>query len=511
MFLRNDQPMPITSTGKAEDPAQVSMRLEEDALGPRLIPDFVAYGIQTARAAENFSISGRTIADVEGFVPALLTIKLAAARANRKADDLDARLAHAIEVAAIEQLRGIRREDYPVDIYHGGGGTAANMNVNEVLANRASEILSGRKGADPVHPNTHVNMSQSTNDVIPAAMRIAIGAELAKLKDAISHLVEALVDKERELVEIVKLARTCLQDALPITFGQQFSGYRAAFERQSHELEAVETGCLGLPLGATAVGSGLGTSAEYRRLVYGELQELTGKSYHPEENLFDALQNADHWIRVSACLKAIAVTISKLSADLRFMSSGPRAGFGEISLPAVQPGSSIMPGKVNPVMPEMMMQVAFRVLGNDATVTRAAEGELDLNVWESIILEAISESIRLLRRGIPLFVDRCLSGVQANVDRGRADASGSLALSTALAAIYGYPAASEVVKHAALHGIAVGQAAVECGLMSRGESDRLFADVSVFADPDRSERLIAGFRNAISNLSLQQTSTDAGP
>lgn len=511
MPQQDSQSMPEEAIATRDAAVQPALRLEEDAIGTRLIQDSVAYGIQTVRATENFSISGRTIADIEGFVPAILTIKLAAARANHKAGDLDGRLADAIEVAALEQLRGIRREDYPVDIYHGGGGTAANMNVNEVLANRASEILTGRKGFDPVHPNTHVNMSQSTNDVIPAAMKISVGNELSKLKDVLTGLIGVLADKERELADAVKLARTCLQDALPITFAQQFSGYRAAFERQARELEVSEMACCGLPLGATAVGTGFGASADYRRLVYEELQALTDTHYHQEENLFDALQNADHWIRVSAVLKAIAITLSKLSADLRLMASGPRAGFGEISLPAVQPGSSIMPGKVNPVMPEMIMQVAFRVIGNDTTVTRAAEGELDLNVWESIILEATSESIRLLRQGIPLFVDRCLSGVQVNVDRTQDDASRSLALSTALAAIYGYPAASAVAKHAALQGLSVRHAAIACGLMNEREADDLFADISVFADPNRCANLIASFRRLVSGSTMQRPSAGVGP
>ncbi|WP_430244271.1 aspartate ammonia-lyase [Neorhizobium sp. DAR64861/K0K2] len=476
------------------DCLEAGMRLEEDALGTRLMPDEIAYGIQTARAVDNFSVSGRTIADIEGFVPSIIVIKQAAARANCRAGYMEPQIAEAIEEAAIEYLADVRREDFPVDIYHGGGGTAANMNVNEVLANRASEILSGRKGQNPVHANTHVNMSQSTNDVIPSAMKMAVGGELSALRDAVTILVDALAEKEHAFADVVKLARTCLQDALPVTLSQQFSGYRAAFQRQSADIVRLETLCLGLPLGATAVGTAFGASTEYRSFVIQELQALTGKAWHAEANLFDALQNADHWLHVSATLKAIAVTLSKLSADLRIMSSGPRAGLGEITLPSVQPGSSIMPGKVNPVMPEMMMQIAFRVIGNDVTVTRAAEGELDLNVWESIILEAISESIRLMRRAIPLFVSGCIAGIEVNVERCLADASGSLALSTALAAIYGYPAASAVAKHAAKHGLSIRDASVAAGLMVEEDADRLFEDVAAFADPVRTERLIAQFR-----------------
>lgn len=476
------------------DAPEAGMRLEEDALGTRLMPNDTVYGIQTARAVENFSVSGRTIAHIEGFVQAIVAIKRAAARANCRAGDLEPHIAEAIEKVAVEFAEAVRPQDFPVDIYHGGGGTAANMNVNEVLANRASEILTGRKGSDPVHPNTHVNMGQSTNDVIPSAMKMAIGGEISALRGTLTILVQALVGKEATFAHVVKLARTCLQDALPVTFGQQFSGYRAAFERQVHDLKVLEASCLHLPLGATAVGTAFGASKTYRTLAFQELRTLTGKAYQAEENLFDALQNADHWIRVSASLKAIAVTLSKFSADLRLMSSGPRAGLGEINLPAVQPGSSIMPGKVNPVMPEMMMQIAFRVIGNDVTVTRAAEGELDLNVWESIILEAISESIRLMRRAIPLFVSGCVSGIEINAERCSADAAGSLALSTPLAAIYGYPAASAVAMHAATHNLSIRDASVASGLMAQADADLLFGDISAFADPLRTERLIAQFR-----------------
>ncbi|KXG84248.1 lyase family protein [Agrobacterium bohemicum] len=471
-------------------------RLEKDALGTRLMPDNIVYGIQTARAVENFSISGRTIADIEGFVPAILVIKQAAARANQRAGKLEPRLADAIEAAVMSCLADMRGQDFPVDIYHGGGGTAANMNVNEVVANRASEVLTGKLAPDPVHPNTHVNMSQSTNDVIPSAMKMAIGGELHALKHMLDELVNAISQKELEFAGAVKLARTCLQDALPITFSQQFSGYRAALQRQAEELLVLENACLGLPLSATAVGTGFGASKQYREFVFEELQALSGKRYHLEANLFDALQNADFWIRVSSGLKAIAVTLSKFAADLRLMSSGPRAGFGEITLPSVQPGSSIMPGKVNPVMPEMIMQVAFRVIGNDATITRAAEGELDLNVWESIILESLSESVRLMRRSIPLFVSGCVAGIEINPARGAADASSSLALSTALAEIFGYPAASAVAKHAETHGMPISEAAVECGLMNARDAGRLFGDVSIYAELEKSESILDDLRGS---------------
>lgn len=488
----------------------MSTRIEVDALGSRELDGALAYGIQTARAVENFSISGRSIADIEGFVPAIVGIKMAAARANRRAGKLDPDIAEAIESAAEEVLRNFARSDFPVDIYHGGGGTAANMNVNEVLAHKASERLSAQLGPQRVHPNTHVNMSQSTNDVIPSAMKIAVGQELRRLKEVIIGVVDAIAQKESDFSSNVKLARTCLQDALPVTFAQQFSGYRGAFERQVLDLSRLETLCLGLPLGATAVGTGIGASASYRLHVFEELRNMMGLEFHLETNLFDALQNADFWIGVSAVLKAIAVTSSKMASDLRMMSSGPRSGFNEILLPAVQPGSSIMPGKVNPVIPEMVMQVAFRIMGNDVTVTRAAEGELDLNVWESIILESVSESIRLLRCALPLFVSRCVSGLTINSEQGRSNASASLAISAALADIFGYPAASKVAAFANSENISVSEAAVACGLLSEEDADRLFGDVEVFTDVVRAEVVVEEVRQRAGSSNAQRLRSQEG-
>lgn len=474
-------------------PASDGERTETDALGSRRIDNAHYYGIQTVRAHENFSISGKTIADVPGFVESVIRIKQAAALANLTAGGLSKEIAEAIVAAGKYCLENFEPSQFCVDIYHGGGGTAANMNVNEVVANRANEALTGHKGYDRVHPNTHVNMAQSTNDVIPSAMKLAVHGLLARLQGSVSTLVEALAARETEFAGVIKLSRTCFQDALPITLSQQMSGYRHGFERNLRELAAAKDKCLHLPLGATAVGTEFGALAGYKAEIYAELGRITGLALEPDENFFDGLQNADQWISISGVLKALALSVAKMCADLRFMSSGPRAGLSEITLPAVQPGSSIMPGKINPVIPEMAIQVYFRVLGNDATVTRACEGELDLNVWESIILNAVTESIILLDRAIPLLVSKCIAGLTANEATCRKAAEGSLALSTAIAAVFDYPKAGSVARFAAERGLLVKDAAVEMSLLSRREAEELF-EVSLFADPLRYQTVIQKFR-----------------
>ena len=468
-------------------------RIETDALGSRRIGNTHYYGIQTVRAHENFSISGKTIADIPGFVESVIRIKQAAALANLSAGGLPKDIAEAIVAAGKYYLENFEPSQFCVDIYHGGGGTAANMNVNEVLANRANEALTGRKGYDRVHPNTDVNMAQSTNDVIPSAMKLAVHGSLARLEGTVSVLVEALAAKESEFADVIKLSRTCFQDALPITLGQQLSGYRHGFQRILRELDAVKEKCVHLPLGATAVGTEFGALPGYKSEVYAELARITGLALEPDENFFDGLQNADQWISISGVLKALALTMAKMCADLRVMSSGPRAGLSEMTLPAVQPGSSIMPGKINPVIPEMAIQVYFRILGNDATVTRACEGELDLNVWESIILNAVTESIVLLDRTIPLLVSKCIAGLKANEATCRKAAEGSLALSTAIAAVFDYPKAGSVARFAAERGLLVKDAAVEMALLSRQEAEELF-EVSLFADPLRYQAVIQKYR-----------------
>lgn len=470
------------------------MRTEHDALGSRSIDDRLYYGIQTSRALENFSISGRTISDIPFFVACLIRIKQSAALANLDAGALEREIAIAIVDAGEHWLTRGDSTQFGVDIYHGGGGTAANMNINEVLANRANEILTGRKGYDAVHPNTHVNMAQSTNDVIPSAMKLATYLQLGALEEAMVILRDALRLKETEFSGVVKIARTCLQDALPITLGQEFSGYRSCCERLLDDARAIRRKCLHIPLGATAVGTGFGTRSGYKASALAHLRHLTGFEVEPEDNLFDSLQNADQWISVSAVLKAIGLSISKFSNDLRLLSSGPKAGLGEIELPAVQPGSSIMPGKINPVIPEMMMQVYFRILGNDATIARACEGELDLNIWESAILNASSESITLLSRSIPIFVAKCLNGIKPNIAVCRDHAEASLALSAIIASIYDYPKAALVAHHAEKSGSTAKKAAVELAFLTEDQANESFA-AAVFTDINEFHRIAKSLPN----------------
>ena len=459
-------------------------RIEHDALGTMTLPDSVDYGIQTARALANFPVSRTTIADIPGFVTSIAQIKKAAAAANQRIGTIQADVAEAIKSAADCVIEHMDPTAFPIDIYHGGGGTSANMNVNEVIGHLANSKLTGSKGTDRVHPNTHVNMGQSTNDVIPSAMKMTVRTLIGALLDAASDFVDVLKQKELEFADVVKLGRTCLQDALPLTMAQQFSGYREGLQRQIRELERVQRMCLDLPLGATAVGTGFGTFPGYVDAVYEALRTSTGIAFAPESNFFDGLQNADVWISISSVLKTLALTLNKLCSDLRLMSSGPRAGLGEIELPSVQPGSSIMPGKVNPVIPEMVMQVYFRVLGNDLSVTRACEGELELNVWESLILNCICESATLLTAALPLLVDKCVRGIRADARRCERDARSSLALSTVIATLFDYESASSMARQAATENRTVEDVVVERGLMTADEARR-FLDPAMLTSADR--------------------------
>jgi len=461
-------------------------RVEKDSLGEMRLDNKHYFGIQTQRAVNNFSISGLVLDDYPGYIAAIARIKKAAALANSDIKRLSREQSRLICQAADEITAGKMTGQFPVDLFQGGGGTSTNMNVNEVIANRASELATGCKGYDPIHPNTHVNMGQSTNDVIPAAMKICIHEELARVESSLGRALEAFGRKEDEFRDVVKVGRTCLQDALPMTMGQMFGGYRAAVERQAENLRIARGLLLALPLPGTAIGTCLGAFPGFADALYRHLRAETGVPFRQDANLFDALQNADVWMQVSTSLKACASIFGKCSSDLRIMGSGPRAGFNEIRLPPVQPGSSIMPGKVNPVIPEMMMQVAFRVFGNDLSVSLAADrGELDLNVWESLILTCILESIRLLSQGIVLFVDKCLCGITANADKCAADAHNSLALSTVLATLFDYPLASTIAKSAFEKNKTVKEVAIEAGVLTPARAEilldpRNLTDIEIF-------------------------------
>lgn len=473
------------------------MREEHDLLGTLMLPDERYYGIQTLRAKENFAVSTTTAVDIPHYLWSIAAIKKSAAIANAQIDILDTEIAQAIIQAADEVMAHQFDDEFPIDIFQGGGGTSTNMNMNEVIANRANELLTGKKGYERVHPNTHVNQCQSTNDVIPAAMKMTCYFNLAALIKEVDALSQCLSEKEQAFQHIVKLARTCLQDAVPITFGQQFSGYTHQVKRLALALTHAQTQTLALPLGATAVGTGLSTQEGYLPAVYAALEQTTEVGFYAEENFFDGLQNGDTYLEISAQLKKLAAFLSKMATDLRLQSSGPRGGFNEITLPAVQPGSSIMPGKINPVMPELINQIAYQVIGNDVTITMAVEGgELDLNVWEPVIIKTLFESCTLLTKAIPLFIDKCLDGLQPNEAVCRHYAEQSTALATVISTLFGYKVGSQIATQAFEQGKSVKQVVLEQQLLTQSQAEYLL-DPMTMTDPQMSAAAIHRYHQEI--------------
>lgn len=382
-------------------------------------------------------------------------------------------------------MDGKMQGQFPIDLFQGAGGTSLNMNLNEVIANRANELLSGEKGYVLVHPNVHVNMGQSTNDVIPSAMKMTNYLYIKELLQMVYTIERELAVKVTEFSNVVKIARTCLQDAVPITLGQQFSGYHSFIKRQISELENLKDYCLTITLGATAVGTGLGTSPGYEEKVYEYLREVSEIPVMKNNNFFDGMQHADLYVKISAVLKGLATGLSTMAADFRLLSSGPRAGFSEITIPAVQPGSSIMPGKINPAMPEMMMQACFQVYGNDSVITMAVDrSEANINVWDNLIAKNLFESFELLTNGIELFTEKCVKGIQANKDVCLEYAESSLANSTVLALLFGYETASDIAKEAFKKDLSIKSIVIEKGLFTKEEADELF-DPLMLADPSR--------------------------
>ena len=463
---------------------------ETDCLGKLDIREDVYYGIQTERARNNFAVSGTTIDDLPEFIRAIAEVKKAAAQANCKIGALDEKICAAICQAADEIIAGKMRGNFPVDIFQGGGSTSTNMNVNEVIAKRANEFLTGHKGYDAVHPNTHVNRGQSTNDVIPTAIKLTCYRHAVELKKSLQHLISAFSRKVDEFKAVVKTSRTCLQDAVPITLGQEFSGYENFLRRHLKLLdELFFSKPLELTLGGTATGTGLGTFDSYQSEIFVRLREVTGIDVKQHENLFDGFQNGDDYIRISAYLKSLATGLGKIATDLRLMSSGPRCGLQEIFLPAVQPGSSIMPGKVNPVMPELVNQICYQVCGDDVTITMAVEGgELDLNVWEPVIIKNLAEQFTLLTGGMKKFADLCIDGITANVDKCRADAESTMANATVASTILGYVKGTEIAQKAVAENKTVKQVVKEMKLFSDAEVEKFF-DMLMMTDWRRSEKI----------------------
>lgn len=450
------------------------MRTEKDTLGKVRLPDRVYFGVQTKRAVDNFPVSGYKLQRC--FIKAQGIVKLAAARANGSLGLLDRKALKSIEKAALEVIRGMHDDHFVVDVYQAGAGTSQNMNANEVIANRAIEIMGGRKGDySGIHPNDHINMAQSTNDTIPTSMYIsALEAVNGELIPALKILQNALVRKSREFSRVVKSGRTHIQDAVPMSLGQEFGGYAEAVRNDIVRIQKAAVSLLSLPIGGSAVGTGINVHPLFKTYVIREIRELTGIKFRCSRNLFEGIQNVNPALELSASLRGVSVTLIKIANDIRLLSSGPRTGFAEIKLPAVQPGSSIMPGKVNPVMAEMLNMVCFQVIGNDTAITYAAQAsQLELNVMMPVIAFNLLFSLEILSNAVEIFAEKCVRGITADKRRCKEFAERSLALATALNPIIGYSSAAEISKEAYRTGKTVRQIAVEKGILTEQEARRI--------------------------------------
>ena len=434
-------------------------RTEYDSMGEVRVPKSAYYGAQTQRAVENFPVSG--IGFPLRFIRALGIIKLAAAAANQELGLLDARTADVIGKAAAEVMEGKLDKEFVVDIFQTGSGTSTNMNANEVIANRALELLGKPRGSSEIHPNDHVNMSQSTNDVIPTAMHIAALEAIQKeLLPALEALGQALAQKARRFDSIVKIGRTHLNDATPIRLGQEFGGYARQIELSIARIKSAAGGLEELPLGGTAVGTGINAHPEFAAKAIERIAEMTGLTFREAMNHFEAQAGKDAVVHASGALKTLAVSLTKIANDLRWLASGPRCGLGEINLPETQPGSSIMPGKINPVICESVLQVAAHVIGCDATITICGQaGNFELNAMMPIMALKLTESIEFTANVTKLFTQKCITGIEANRVRCRDAVERSLAMVTALAPFVGYDRAAKIAQEAHVSGKTVREVA----------------------------------------------------
>jgi len=460
-------------------------RTETDSFGPIQVPASAYWGAQTERSIANFPFGERERMPI-GIIHALAIVKQAAARVNRQ-HGLPAEIADAIESAAAEVASGKFDDQFPLVIWQTGSGTQTNMNVNEVIAGRANEVLTGtRGGKSPVHPNDHVNMSQSSNDSFPTAMHIA--ASLAATRDllpSLDRLRVALETKAQAWGDIVKIGRTHMQDATPVTLGQEFSGYANQVYRCGRRIEpALVAGTNRLAQGGTAVGTGLNAPTGFAEAVCKAIADITGHPFHPAENAFEALASNDPLVHLSGALNTLAVSLTKIANDIRLLGSGPRSGLGELSLPENEPGSSIMPGKVNPTQCEMLTMVAAQVIGNHMAITVGGmQGHLELNVFKPMIAANVLRSIDLLSVGMTSFAERCVDGIEPNRARIAELLDRSLMLVTALAPEIGYDNAAKIAKHAHAHGLTLKEAALALGLVDAATFDRLVRPESMVWSP----------------------------
>ncbi|MDJ0394851.1 aspartate ammonia-lyase [Rhodococcus sp. G-MC3] len=456
-----------------------AVRFEHDLLGEKPIPVTVLYGVHTARALENFTISGTPISHHTDLVDALVSVKQAAALTNQKLGLLDDRIAAAI-VAACKDIRaGNHHEHFVVDVIQGGAGTSTNMNANEVVANLALDILGVERGRyDVVHPLEHVNLGQSTNDVYPTAVKIALQYAIRRLTNAMDDLAQAFSLKSVEFGQYLKMGRTQLQDAVPMTLGQEFGTYAVMVGEDAERLGEAALLVAEINLGGTAIGTGLNTHPAYTAEVCEALRTITALPLSTATNLVEATQDVGSFVQLSGVLKRTAVKLSKVCNDLRLLSSGPRVGLGEINLPAVQAGSSIMPGKVNPVIPEVVNQVAFRVIGHDVTVSIAAEGgQLQLNAFEPVIAHSLFSSLAELTAACEVLTNKCVVGITANVEHMRGGVERSIGLATAMSPLLGYDGATRVATTALATGRLVTQIVLEQNLLTAEQLDAVL-------DPD---------------------------
>ena len=450
-------------------------RTEKDSLGEKEIPQEKYYGIQTVRAAENFPVSG--VPNHAGIINAYALIKKAAALANMEVGWLDKTIGRAVVAAAEEVMSGRMEDQFIVDQFQAGAGTSTNMNVNEVLANRALEILGHERGRyDIISPNDHVNMAQSTNDTFPTAMHIGVYMEAMALVEIIESLALAFSDKAQMFDRVIKPGRTHLQDAMPVTLGMEFTAYAATLDRNALNLSQRAAGLLALPLGGTATGTGINTHPEFRQRAVTHIAEITNHPFVANPQMREAMQSMTRVVAVSSVCRELAVDLCRIANDLRLMASGPTAGLADIELPAVQPGSSIMPGKVNPVMAECLNMVCFVVMGNDAAVAQAAAaGQLELNVMMPVMANVLLRSIDYLINYLPVFETRCVRGITADADRLKEKVMQNPALITLLNRQIGYLPAAEVAKESVRTGRPVIELVVEKGLLTKSEADKVFS------------------------------------
>ena len=453
----------------------VNTRIEVDSLGEVQVPADAYYGAQTQRAVENFPISG--LRQYPEFIQATAIIKRAAAEVNMALGVLDETKGKVTVQAAQEVMERKWDQHFVVDVFQAGAGTSHNMNANEVIANRAIEILGGQRGDYKVlHPNDHVNMAQSTNDVVPTAIRIGALQALQRLVPAVEELTQALEAKAQEFDSIVKAGRTHLQDAVPIRLGQEFGGYAQAVRFDLERIQRAAESLKRLGIGGTAAGTGLNAHPEYHSRMVQRLSELTGLDLRSSGNLVESIQNTCDFVELSAALRTLALTLIRIANDLRLLSSGPMTGLAEIRLPAVQPGSSIMPGKVNPVMAEMLNMVGFQVVGNDTTIMMAAQaGQLELNVMMPIIAYNLLQSVDILANGIRAFTQRCVKGIEANEEQCSRWVEGSMGLVTALNPYIGYSKAAKLVQEALTSGKPVRQVVLDQGILSPKEVEEVLS------------------------------------